>query len=82
MDDSKKALTKKETDVSRRNFITKAVAGAGATAAVMMAKSEARAAATENAIKIPDTFAAAAKVEDVSHQTIAALLAADPRRLA
>jgi thiamine pyrophosphate-dependent acetolactate synthase large subunit-like protein len=55
-----------EPDVSRRNFITKAAIGAGATAATMLgthassAASEAPDAAPP--IKIPDEFALAAKV--------------------
>jgi len=50
------------TDVTRRNFMATAVAGAG-TAAAVLASGQATTAATETAqsIRIPDTFAKAAK---------------------
>jgi thiamine pyrophosphate-dependent acetolactate synthase large subunit-like protein len=51
------------TSVSRRNFITKAVAGASATAAAMLVEREAAAATTasDKPITIPAEFAQAAK---------------------
>src|SRR6476619_1375458 len=53
-------------DVSRRNFITKAAIGAGATAASMLGTTKIAAASDANdaaqPIKIPDEFALAAKV--------------------
>jgi thiamine pyrophosphate-dependent acetolactate synthase large subunit-like protein len=56
--------TKTQPDVSRRKFITKAIAGAGATAASVLAANETSAAtaAEERPIKIPDEFTLAAKI--------------------
>jgi thiamine pyrophosphate-dependent acetolactate synthase large subunit-like protein len=53
--------------VSRRKFITKAVTGAGATAAAMLVDGQASAAGTSsgNPITIPDEFAQAAKTSGV-----------------
>src|SRR5580704_13612161 len=53
--------------VSRRKFITKAVTGAGATAAAVLVESQASAAAASsgNPITIPDEFAQAAKTPGV-----------------
>ncbi len=68
MDDNRDANKRsKETkpDVSRRKFITKAMAGAGATAAIVSGNSIAAADTNDKPIKIPEAFAQAAKAEPV-----------------
>ena len=57
----------KKTDVSRRKFISKAVAGAGATTVIAFGENKANAADTaENKpIKVPDEFAQAANAAPV-----------------
>ncbi|HEY6327860.1 MAG TPA: thiamine pyrophosphate-binding protein [Blastocatellia bacterium] len=51
-----------QTDVSRRSFITKAMAGAGATAVILNGKARASDASEAGKnIKVPDVFAEAAK---------------------
>ena len=64
---SKKNGRKIAPSVSRRNFLTKAVTGAGATAAAMLVDSRATAAATSsgNSITVPVEFAQAAKTPGV-----------------
>src|SRR5262249_34562338 len=61
--DDKKRSKKTGPDVSRRNFITKAMAGAGATTVIAFGEKMANAADTaENQpIKVPDVFAQASK---------------------
>src|SRR5262245_38178049 len=61
--DNKNRANKTEPDVSRRKFITKAMAGAGATTIIAFGENKANAADTaENRpIKIPDEFAQAAQ---------------------
>jgi thiamine pyrophosphate-dependent acetolactate synthase large subunit-like protein len=65
-DDQKKVKVNK-LDVSRRKFITKAMAGAGATAAVTIASSKAAGADSPDAkpITIPESFALAANAAPV-----------------
>lgn len=60
--DAKKKNKKTNSDVSRRNFITKAVAGAGATTVIAFGQTETNAADSPEtrAIKIPAEFAQAA----------------------
>lgn len=70
MDDitgDKKKSKKTKPDVSRRKFITKAMAGAGATTVIALGQTEAASADTveTRAIKIPDEFAQAAKTPAV-----------------
>lgn len=55
---------KKNQEVSRRKFITKAAVGVGATAATVLGESETQAAA-ENPIKVPAEFAQAAQAQPV-----------------
>ncbi len=55
---------KKDQEVSRRKFITKAAVGVGATAATAFGESQTQAAA-ENPIKIPAEFAQAAQAQPV-----------------
>ncbi|HKC88533.1 MAG TPA: hypothetical protein VKG02_21285, partial [Blastocatellia bacterium] len=61
--DNKNSAKKPGPDVSRRKFITKAMAGAGATTVIAFGENKANAADTaENRpIKVPDEFAQAAK---------------------
>src|SRR5215470_10565508 len=61
--DNKNRAKKNGSDVSRRKFITKAMAGAGATTVIAFGEDKATAAdTTENRpIKIPDSFAQSAK---------------------
>ncbi len=65
--DNKNRANKTGPDVSRRKFITKAMAGAGATTAIAFVENKANAAeTTENRpIKIPDEFAQASKAAPV-----------------
>jgi thiamine pyrophosphate-dependent acetolactate synthase large subunit-like protein len=63
---AKKKTKEPKPDVSRRKFITKAMAGAGATAAIVSGNSAAAAADANNKpIRIPDEFAQAAKAAPV-----------------
>jgi thiamine pyrophosphate-dependent acetolactate synthase large subunit-like protein len=61
--DDKKRIKESKPGVSRRKFITKAMAGAGATTVIALGESRAAASETADArqIKIPDEFALAAK---------------------
>lgn len=67
MDNDNKKKPETKPDVSRRKFISKAVAGAGATTVFGLAESSARAAESPEAkpIKIPDEFTQAAKAAPV-----------------
>jgi acetolactate synthase I/II/III large subunit len=67
MDDNKKNNETSKPDASRRKFITKAMIGAGATAATVLAERETSAADSVEAkpIKVPDEFAAATKIAPV-----------------
>src|SRR2546426_4863985 len=61
--DNKSRAKKTGPDVSRRKFITKAMAGAGATTVIAFGENKANAdgAAENRPIKVPDEFAQAAK---------------------
>src|SRR5262245_28227539 len=61
--DDKNKAKKTMTDVSRRKFITKAMAGAGATTVIALGENRADAADTPETrlIKVPDAFAQSAK---------------------
>ncbi len=65
INDGRKKGKESKPDVSRRKFITKAMAGAGATAAIVSGNGAAAADATDKPIKIPDEFVQAAKVAPV-----------------
>ncbi|MCI0487570.1 MAG: thiamine pyrophosphate-binding protein [Blastocatellia bacterium] len=65
--DSKKRVKETKPDHSRRKFITRSLAGAGATTIIAFGEREARAAETAGTkpIRIPDEFAQAAKTPPV-----------------